>query len=114
MPHRPYRGSKATPGQRGGRPHRPTGAGLTGLQGQASQAYRRRPHRPTGAGLTGLTSLTGVRRSVHLVGMQGRVRRSVGRAGAHAQGRFVEQAVHCKAMQAQGRSVGRLGAPSDG
>ncbi len=68
----------------------------------ATQAQRRfdeqalHPVDLTGAGLTGLIG----------AGLTG--------AGAHAQGRFVERAVHCKAMQAQGRSVGRAGAHAQG
>jgi hypothetical protein len=72
---------------------------LTGLTG-----VRRPPPANEGAGLTGLTGLTGVRRSVHPVGMQGRVRRFVERA--HAQGR----SVHPVGMQGRvRRSVGRVG-----
>jgi hypothetical protein len=63
-----------------------TGAGLTGLPGAGLTGL-------TGTGFTGLTGLPGAGahaqgRSVHLVGMQGRVRR------------FVERALHPYGMHA--------------
>ena len=65
-----------------------TGAGLTGLKGfeghPCSDAQAHQSKANEGAGLTGLTG----------------VRRSVGRAGAHAQGRFVERALHPYGMHA--------------
>jgi hypothetical protein len=62
-----------------------TGAGLIGAGAHAQGRFVERAHAQG-------RSVGRVRRSVHPYGMQGRVRRSVGRAGAHAHGRFAEWA----------------------